>query len=125
MTFGKDQLKEALTLLGTLADGEGKTLEISVYGSSVLMPQFDWRQATRDVDAVFEADKSDTSYGDPEGRAATIRDRAALMGGVFFAGGLGSLKARLIVESPSAFRRRLIFVSHDGLHRPRMVQPPA
>lgn len=58
-TFGKDQLKEALALLGTLARAEGKTLEIAVYGGSALMLLFDWRQATRDVDAVFEADKAD------------------------------------------------------------------
>lgn len=37
----------------------------------------------------------------------------------FFAGGLESLKAILLVESPLAFRRRLIFVSADGLSRPR------
>jgi hypothetical protein len=48
----------------------------------------------------------------------------------FFAGGLESLKAILIVESPSAFRRRLIFISADGLSRPHgaMVEdesPPA
>jgi hypothetical protein len=36
----------------------------------------------------------------------------------FFAGGLESLKAILIVESPIAFRRRLIFVSADALSRP-------
>ena len=37
----------------------------------------------------------------------------------FFAGGLESLKAILLVESPLAFRRRLIFISADGLSRPR------
>jgi hypothetical protein len=36
----------------------------------------------------------------------------------FFAGGLESLKAILLVESPLAFRRRLIFISADGLYRP-------
>jgi hypothetical protein len=36
----------------------------------------------------------------------------------FFAGGLESLKATLLVESPLAFRRRLIFISADGLSRP-------
>lgn len=41
----------------------------------------------------------------------------------FFAGGLESLKARLIVESSSAFRRRLIFVSHNALHRPHHQDP--
>lgn len=36
----------------------------------------------------------------------------------YFAGGLESLKATLIVESPAAFRRRLIFISADALSRP-------
>jgi hypothetical protein len=36
----------------------------------------------------------------------------------FFAGGLESLKPILLVESPLAFRRRLIFISADGLSRP-------
>ena len=29
------------------------------------------------------------------------------------------MKALLLAESPLAFRRRLIFVSHDALSRPR------
>ena len=37
----------------------------------------------------------------------------------FFAGGLDSLKATLLVESPLAFRRRLIFISANALSRPR------
>ncbi len=37
----------------------------------------------------------------------------------FFAGGLESLKARLLVESPTAFRRRMLFVGDDALSRPR------
>jgi hypothetical protein len=37
----------------------------------------------------------------------------------FFSGGLESLKAILLAESPLAFRRRLIFISVDGLSRPR------
>jgi hypothetical protein len=36
----------------------------------------------------------------------------------YFAGGLESLKAILLVESPLAFRRRLIFISADALSRP-------
>jgi hypothetical protein len=39
----------------------------------------------------------------------------------FFAGGLQSLKATLIVESPAAFRRRLIFISANALSRPRRI----
>jgi hypothetical protein len=38
----------------------------------------------------------------------------------FFAGGLESLKARLLVESPAAFRRRMLFVSGNALSRPHM-----
>jgi hypothetical protein len=37
----------------------------------------------------------------------------------FFPCGLESLKATLLVESPTAFRRRLIFVGEDPLYRPR------
>lgn len=37
----------------------------------------------------------------------------------FFSGGLESLKATLLVESPLAFRRRLIFLSANALSRPR------
>ena len=37
----------------------------------------------------------------------------------FFSGGLEFLKATLLVESPLAFRRRLVFISADGLFRPR------
>jgi hypothetical protein len=37
----------------------------------------------------------------------------------FFAGGLESLKAILLVESPLAFRRRQIFVSANALSRAR------
>jgi hypothetical protein len=45
----------------------------------------------------------------------------------FFAGGLESLKAILLVESPLAFRRRLIFISADALFRParRLVEDDA
>lgn len=73
MKFGKVELKAALTLLGTLAHHEGKTLEIAVYGGSALMLLFDWRQATRDVDAVFEADKANIRR-----LASVVADRLGL-----------------------------------------------
>jgi hypothetical protein len=38
--------------------------------------------------------------------------------------GLESLKAILTVESPAAFRRRLLFVGKDALDRPRRVAEP-
>ena len=37
----------------------------------------------------------------------------------YFPCGLESLKATLLVESPPAFRRRMIFVGADPLYRPR------
>jgi hypothetical protein len=40
----------------------------------------------------------------------------------FFAGKLESLKGILVAESPTAFRRRLLFVSKDALSRPRSLQ---
>lgn len=42
----------------------------------------------------------------------------------FFAGGLETLKALLLVQSPAAFRRRLLFVSPDALSRPRQLSRP-
>ena len=39
----------------------------------------------------------------------------------FFAGGLENLKATLLVESPVAFRRRMLFVGRDVLDRPRRL----
>jgi hypothetical protein len=40
----------------------------------------------------------------------------------YFAGGLESLKAILFVESPTAFRRRMLFVSKNALSRPRLAE---
>ncbi len=37
----------------------------------------------------------------------------------YFPAGLESLKATLLMESPGAFRRRMIFVGADPLYRPR------
>lgn len=50
-------LVDALTALGQLAWREGKTVEIAIYGGSALMLSYDWRLATRDVDAVYESDR--------------------------------------------------------------------
>jgi hypothetical protein len=41
----------------------------------------------------------------------------------FFPSGLESLKATLLVESPTAFRRRMIFVDANPLSRPRRAKP--
>jgi hypothetical protein len=55
--FDRQTLEQALNELGRRAHTEGKTIEIAIYGGSALMLTYDWRLATRDVDAVFEADK--------------------------------------------------------------------
>jgi hypothetical protein len=55
--FDRATLESALEALGQRAYAEGKTIEIAVYGGSALMLTYDWRLATKDVDAVFEADK--------------------------------------------------------------------
>lgn len=51
-------LEDAFGDLGRLAWEAGKTIEIAVYGGSALMLSYDWRLATRDVDAVFENDRT-------------------------------------------------------------------
>jgi hypothetical protein len=56
-SFDRDTLLSAFSELGRLAWQRGRTIEIAVYGGSALVLTYDWRHATRDVDAVFEADK--------------------------------------------------------------------
>jgi hypothetical protein len=48
-----------------------------------------------------------------------VNDAERFLHRPFFAGGLENLKATLLVESPVAFRRRMIFVGADVLSRPR------
>jgi hypothetical protein len=55
--FDRQALEQALDELGRRARAEGKTIEIAIYGGSALMLTYDWRLATKDVDAVFEADR--------------------------------------------------------------------
>jgi hypothetical protein len=50
---------------------------------------------------------------------AWTRGKARFLKRPFFPAGLESLKATLLVESPPAFRRRMIFVGADPLYRPR------
>src|SRR5579863_387291 len=54
---------------------------------------------------------------------AWVNDESRFLKRPFFPSGLESLKATLLVESPSAFRRRLIFVDADPLYRPRRDVP--
>ena len=56
-SFDRQSFERALHELGRRAHAEGKTIEIAIYGGSALMLTYDWRLATRDVDAVFDADR--------------------------------------------------------------------
>ena len=51
-------LHDAFTELGALARGEGKVIDLAVYGGSALMLASNFRVATQDVDAVVEGDQS-------------------------------------------------------------------
>jgi hypothetical protein len=107
--FDRVALLAAFGELGRAAWAEGATIEIAVYGGSALMLIFDWRAATAEYLASnyrLEMPGWVECHGRPLRRA-------------FFAGGLESLKAILTVESPAAFRRRLLFVGKDALDRPR------
>lgn len=55
--FDRFSLQRALNELGERAHAEERTVEIAIYGGAALMLTYDWRTATRDVDAVFEADR--------------------------------------------------------------------
>jgi hypothetical protein len=56
--FDRATLEEAFNRLGELAAAEGKIVEISIYGGAALVLTMPLRVATRDVDAVFESDRS-------------------------------------------------------------------
>ena len=73
-----------------------------------------------------------SASADPDGTAVpsgTVPDWVhgpeRLLERPFFAGGLESLKAVFLVESPLAFRRRQIFVSANALSRPRDAEASA
>ncbi|HEX5326512.1 MAG TPA: hypothetical protein VFW75_07565, partial [Acetobacteraceae bacterium] len=55
--FDRQSLEAALHELGRRSSAECKTIEIAIYDGSALMLTYAWRVATRDVDAVFEADR--------------------------------------------------------------------
>ncbi len=52
---------------------------------------------------------------------AWVHSKARFLRRAFFPAGLESLKATLLVESPPAFRRRMIFVEREPLYRPRQA----
>lgn len=56
--FDRATLEMAFERIGQMAVAAGKVVEISVYGGSALVLSLNHRPATRDVDGVFEKDRS-------------------------------------------------------------------
>ena len=54
----RDSLHDALMELGILARADGKVIDLALYGGSALMLASNFRDTTRDVDAVVSADQS-------------------------------------------------------------------
>jgi len=50
-------METALTRLGQVALARGRIIDIAIYGGSALALAYDLRKTTKDVDAVFEADR--------------------------------------------------------------------
>jgi len=69
-------------------------------------------------DAYLAALAEHLALLDGDGAPAWTDQTNRFLNAPFFSGGLESLKATLLVESPLAFRRRLIFISADALSRP-------
>lgn len=57
-SFDRDTLERAFSEIGNRAINDGRLVEIAVYGGSALVLTLDYREATRDVDSVFERDKT-------------------------------------------------------------------
>ena len=87
---------------------------------AALADEPNWLSAVHDAYLAAVAEHLSLSYG-LEVPSWTQSPRRTLER-PFFAGGMEGLKALLLVESPLAFRRRNIFVSHDALDRPRMLR---
>lgn len=56
--FDRDTLEAAFVEIGHRALDAGKLVEITIYGGSALVLTLEARPATRDVDAVFETDRT-------------------------------------------------------------------
>ncbi|MGD9583382.1 MAG: hypothetical protein AB7V26_06900 [Lysobacterales bacterium] len=77
------------------------------------------------TDAYLAAVAEHLAHGERHPAPAWVDAPERFLKRPFFPCGLESLKARLLVESPPAFRRRMIFVDFDPLYRPRRRTPPA
>jgi hypothetical protein len=55
--FDHEALQAALTEFGRRCHQSGRIVEIAIYGGSAIMLTMQFREATRDVDAVFDQDR--------------------------------------------------------------------
>ena len=80
--FDRAALEAAFAEIGDRAAQTGKVVEITVYGGSALVLTLQTRPATRDVDAVFEADRGFVRQVAREIAAANGWDESWLNDGV-------------------------------------------
>jgi hypothetical protein len=52
-SFDREILEKALSRLGELAEADGLTLELCIYGGALMVLAYDTRVATKDVDAIL------------------------------------------------------------------------
>ncbi len=71
------------------------------------------------VNAYVAAVAEHLAHRDHAGAPAWVEGEQRFLHRAYFPCGLESLKATLLMESPAAFRRRMIFVGSDPLYRPR------
>jgi hypothetical protein len=57
MAFTAEKMELAFKMLGSKAIEAGRIVDLAVYGGSALALAYDLRRTTKDVDAVYEADK--------------------------------------------------------------------
>ena len=74
------------------------------------------------VDAYVAAVAEHLAHRDRDRAPAWVEGEQRFLRRAWFPCGLESLKATLLMESPAAFRRRMIFVGADPLYRPRRKQ---
>ncbi len=109
-------LREFLDEFYTEADAEGR--------AAMIVPAPEARgDAPFDAFVAAVAEHLAFVYGPPVPDWCLRSER--FLRRAYFPCGLESLKATELVESPTAFRRRMIFVEADPLYRPRWEEAPA
>jgi hypothetical protein len=94
-------------------------LETDGTGRAAMVAQEPPLLTSERANAYLAAVAEHLSLADQRRAPAWVEEPSRFLRLPYFPANLESLKATLLVESPSAFRRRLIFVGFDPLYRPR------